>query len=102
MDLFNKKAIKRLFEAQIEVRENQIEIVKRLEKLEARKYFTPYDALPEDSIEYIFSKHLKAIIDFLGIKIEHGLEEDVNCIRPAPQMRRVCRAVKIKKNNKRK
>lgn len=98
MDIFNKKAIKQLFQAEIENRKNLIDIVKRLDKLENKKeYFSAYEALPEDSLDYQLMKTMKAIIDYLGVQIKIGIEEDPNYLKPQPQMRKRYKAVKIKK-----
>lgn len=96
--MFNKKEIQRLRSEVNILLATLAKMQEDIRKLEKRKeYFSPFEAIPEDSIDYYFMKHLKAIIDYLGINIVTDLEEDPNYLKPQPQMRRIFKAVKAKK-----
>ena len=101
--MFNKKLKKQIAEvinSEIECRNSQIDLLRRIEKLEQRKGYLQFcEPAPTDSMEYMLGKYLRAIMDYLEIDISPEFEEDPSYMKPQPIMRKVYRAYKIKKKS---
>ena len=87
--MFNKKIKKQL----TEVKNNEIDTVRRLLNLEKLNIDSKLSNLVRELDAT--NLHLKAIINFLEIKFEEELVQDYNYILPEPKMTRRLKAIKL-------